>query len=317
MELILAISVGVIVTLAATTILLLGLRTFHRSNRAAQHRNQVISGITIMENILGAHSGITVIENSGSYTVGSDHDMNTETSLQTILTYDQTKKAILNGGSTGATILENVEQFTVIKKTGSSLLCVDMTVEGEVYSFYFLTGEAVTASGSDAQTLGAEEFIKTLRSQLEMDGQPNTGFILQGGSSTGERYANWYKSSWGYDTAWCSCFVSWALEQCRGYIAGTTPKYASVNSFRLALIRTGAWKDSSYTPNTGDLIFFDWDRDGKLDHVGAVEKVKDGRVYTIEGNSGETTAEDGTVRQKDYSLNNPHIAGYGLINWIG
>ena len=37
----------------------------------------------------------------------------------------------------------------------------------------------------------------------------------------------------------------------------------------------------------GDIIFFDWadKHDGSADHVGIVEKVENGRVYTIEGNS--------------------------------
>lgn len=32
-------------------------------------------------------------------------------------------------------------------------------------------------------------------------------------------------------------------------------------------------------------IFFDWKQDGISNHVGIVEKVENGTVYTIEGNS--------------------------------
>ena len=46
------------------------------------------------------------------------------------------------------------------------------------------------------------------------------------------------------------------------------------------------------------IIFFDWDdengQDGLSDHTGIVEKVENGRVYTIEGNSGDS------VRQNSY-----------------
>lgn len=57
----------------------------------------------------------------------------------------------------------------------------------------------------------------------------------------------------------------------------------------------------------GDIIFFDWadSNDGSSDHVGIVEKVENGRVYTIEGNSSDS------CRQRDYDLNSTEIQGYG------
>ena len=56
------------------------------------------------------------------------------------------------------------------------------------------------------------------------------------------------------------------------------------------------WKGKNYTPNVGDIIFFDWDNDNDSDHVGIVEKVENGKVYTVEGNSKDE------VRAKNYSL---------------
>ena len=54
----------------------------------------------------------------------------------------------------------------------------------------------------------------------------------------------------------------------------------------------------SAEPAPGMIIFFDWDdengQDGLSDHTGIVEKVENGRVYTIEGNSGDS------VRQNSY-----------------
>lgn len=60
----------------------------------------------------------------------------------------------------------------------------------------------------------------------------------------------------------------------------------------------------SYTPKAGDAILFDWGGDGTEDHIGLVEKVKDGKVYTIEGNSSDA------VKRKVYDLNSGDIAGY-------
>lgn len=57
-----------------------------------------------------------------------------------------------------------------------------------------------------------------------------------------------------------------------------------------------------------NIIFFDWEVNGRPDHVGIVEKAENGRVYTIEGNSNDE------VRAKSYSLAYKCIFGYGMIN---
>ena len=61
------------------------------------------------------------------------------------------------------------------------------------------------------------------------------------------------------------------------------------------------------------IIFFDWDspdgssgpQDGLADHTGIVQKVENGRVYTVEGNSGDS------VRQNSYPVGYYEILGYG------
>lgn len=70
----------------------------------------------------------------------------------------------------------------------------------------------------------------------------------------------------------------------------------------------GLWQDNTYIPNPGDIIFFNWDGDSLVDHVGIVEKVEGGRVYTIEGNSNNA------CRQNRYSLGYSGIYGYGILS---
>ena len=75
----------------------------------------------------------------------------------------------------------------------------------------------------------------------------------------------------------------------------------------------GQWLDGRSTPKSGMIIFFDWPdengvQDGSSDHVGIVEKVEDGRVYTIEGNSAGDRC-----RQNRYAVGSPLIFGYGRI----
>ena len=65
-----------------------------------------------------------------------------------------------------------------------------------------------------------------------------------------------------------------------------------------------------YEPRPGDLIFFGWDdedegQDGAADHVGIVEKVDGGIVYTVEGNSGDS------YRENRYAIGHYEIYGYG------
>ncbi|MBX3172253.1 MAG: CHAP domain-containing protein [Candidatus Eremiobacteraeota bacterium] len=67
----------------------------------------------------------------------------------------------------------------------------------------------------------------------------------------------------------------------------------------------GIWGESGkYTPKPGDAVLFDWEGDGTSDHIGIVEAVKNGKVYTIEGNSSDS------VKRKTYALGDSDIDGY-------
>ena len=64
------------------------------------------------------------------------------------------------------------------------------------------------------------------------------------------------------------------------------------------LKRDGNWKGTS-NPQPGDLVLFDWDRDGTADHIGIVERVNaDGSIGTIEGNTeNPQTGQEGVWRR--------------------
>ena len=138
------------------------------------------------------------------------------------------------------------------------------------------------------------------------DDQIVTVALSQVGNVGGEPYWSWY--GFGSRVEWCACFVSWCADQC-GYIdAGLFPKFAACTSQGVPWFQErGQWQDNTYTPNPGDLIFFNWDQDEWIDHVGIVEKVENGRVYTIEGNSGNA------CEQNSYPLEGSRIYGYGII----
>ena len=139
------------------------------------------------------------------------------------------------------------------------------------------------------------------------DDQIVTVALSQIGNMGGEPYWSWY----GFNSRveWCACFVSWCANEC-GYIdAGVIPKYAGcVNGVQWFKDR-GQWLDNSAEPAPGMIIFFDWadesGQDGLSDHTGIVQKVENGRVYTVEGNSGDS------VRQNSYPVGYYEILGYG------
>ena len=69
----------------------------------------------------------------------------------------------------------------------------------------------------------------------------------------------------------------------------------------------------SSRPQVGALIVF------TSEHIGGVTAVRNGRVYTNEGNTSALYGDrnGGTVKEKSYALNDPNIKGYCLIDYDG
>jgi len=124
------------------------------------------------------------------------------------------------------------------------------------------------------------------------------------GNEGGLKYCEWY--GYSYRVEWCAIFVSWCAEQC-GYLdAGILPKELNVIPYVEWFRERDQWQYMDYEPSPGDLIFYDWESDGLADHVGIVERVEDGIVYSIEGNAG-----DACIENSHYLATAP-IYGYGV-----
>ena len=142
------------------------------------------------------------------------------------------------------------------------------------------------------------------------DGEIVVVALSQLGNVGGQPYWSWY----GFNSRveWCACFVSWCANEC-GYLdAGVIPRTAGCISGSNWFKDRGLWQDNSYEPRPGDIIYFDWNnkgssgpQDGLADHVGIVEKVENGMVYTVEGNSGDS------CRENRYAIGHYEIYGYG------
>ena len=321
-ELITAIAIGSIITLAATSILLLGLRIFRQSNDTVTRQNQIRIGMTVMEELAVQHP-ITGISDGKVMTTDG------------ILLYQDGDK-IRTGA--GGQVMENVESFEAEWKDELLTLTVKLEDSDEEYTSVIRCpvtmpegtqnalseGDAVTAMSLDEPTTeellaaaitnrdnspNVRTFLNTLASQMG-----STGRILNDGGE-GEWYSQWYIGSyednpgWSEQTPWCACFVSWALEQCGGYLAGQIPRFANVDRFWVDFVTTDSWKTEG--PEPGDIVFFDWivDDEKNAQHTGVVLAVEDGWIHTIEGNS------NGRVAVCRYAENDARIMGYGILNW--
>ena len=155
---------------------------------------------------------------------------------------------------------------------------------------------------SDSESLDGVEFVNGTR-----PGNPELVELAkrQVGNVGGQPYWSWY----GFNSRveWCACFVSW----CYGQMGLSEPRFAACQSQGIPWFQShGQWGARGYDNLApGDAIFFDWDLDGRADHVGIVIGTDGSRVYTVEGNSGDA------CKIRSYDVNYECIRGYGLMNW--
>ena len=163
-----------------------------------------------------------------------------------------------------------------------------------------LVANVNAAFGTDIDPEEFSQILATTASDMVAIAQSQIG------QTGGQPYWSWY--GFGSRVEWCAIFVSWCANQC-GYLdVGILPKFASCGVGVKWFQNRGQWLPGSATPEPGMVIFFQWYGSDSLiaDHVGIVEKVEGGRVYTIEGNSNDQ------VRQNSYPVGYGEIKGYGV-----
>lgn len=108
-----------------------------------------------------------------------------------------------------------------------------------------------------------------------------------------------------YTDAWCATFVSACAIKCGA--TDIIPTECSCGNMITLMKNKGIWiEDDNITPNTGDIIMYDWDKkDGWPEHVGIVEKVSGGIITVIEGNKSDA------VGRRTISVGDASIRGYG------
>ncbi|GAA3667736.1 hypothetical protein GCM10022224_034930 [Nonomuraea antimicrobica] len=142
-----------------------------------------------------------------------------------------------------------------------------------------------------------QKYIELLESQL--------GYSEKSDSYT--KFGEWYGKNVEFDAdyssaPWCDMYLSWAAhklgyEEWIGQFAWTV---AHAKWFK----KQDAW---GKTPEVGAFVFYDWSGSNdvdKIDHIGVVTKIENGRIFTIEGN-----IDGGVAKRKERDTSK--VVGYG------
>lgn len=114
-----------------------------------------------------------------------------------------------------------------------------------------------------------------------------------------------------YTGAWCATFVS-ACAIAAG-LTDIIPTEVSCGKQIALFKKLGSWvENDAYSPTPGDIIYYDWDDDGKgdasgwPDHVGIVQSNNGTTIKVIEGNYKDA------VGIRSIRVNDRYIRGYGV-----
>ena len=139
---------------------------------------------------------------------------------------------------------------------------------------------------------------------------------VRGGSAEHQRLVDDYNSvrplPVGYAVKntddWCDIFTTVIFQ--REGLSDLIGRECGVERHIHIFQRLGIWnEDGNSTPSAGDIITFNWDKDtqqndGWADHIGIVEKVENGIIHTIEGNSNNV------VKRNTYRIGHGNIRGF-------
>ena len=181
----------------------------------------------------------------------------------------------------------------------------DGSTEGYNKGTVYLSPSSATVSNQRASVL---------RAAAELVG-------VKGGSEAHRRLVEDYNSvkplPVGYAVKntddWCDIFTTVIFQ--RQGLSHLVGRECGVERHIQIFKKLGIWnEDGNSTPKAGDIITFNWDQDsqqndGWADHIGIVEKVENGIIHTIEGNSNNQ------VKRNMYRIGHGNIRGFASPNY--
>ncbi len=128
----------------------------------------------------------------------------------------------------------------------------------------------------------ASDILRLARSEIGVTESP--------AGSNRVKYNTWYygREVSGSAYPWCMVFVQWIFNQAGKKLY---PLTASCGVFVREYKSTAQYVTGDWKP--GDIIFFDFEGDGVIDHVGLVESWDGKTLVSIEGNTSKTSHDNG------------------------
>ena len=206
--------------------------------------------------------------------------------------------------------LYNNEQLKMYDYKNKKVLEISFKEAKKLFNNYLnLKGKKVVKIFFDSKETDIDlESIEYKINKEEVTRRKIVETALKEVGKTGETYWNWY--GFNHRVEWCCVFVSWVANENK-VLNTKIPKFIWVKKgVDYYKAKDQLKKPREYTPLPGDIIFFDWNNNVVIDHVGIVEKVENGYVYTIEGNVNYLY-----VKEKKYKLNSSYIYAYGVPDY--
>ncbi len=109
-------------------------------------------------------------------------------------------------------------------------------------------------------------------------------------NSNKTKFGKWF----GFDgVAWCAMFVSWCYDKA-GFPLGNIGFLKGFAGCQTAVAFFTKTKRITKYPVAGDIVFFDWNLDGRYDHTGLfVKQIDKYHFETIEGNTSIRNQSNG------------------------
>ena len=158
---------------------------------------------------------------------------------------------------------------------------------------------AIKKAQITGQTNSLEENSESReRDNIEISNGNNQDLVDIAYSQLGKKESDgsFHKFTKGHDVKWCAAFVAWCLKQNGNHVKGESgntnwncdilaKNILAENPDAVVFDRKKGLTDTSEI-KPGSIIFFSRNHSSKdYTHVGVVEKVKNGKIYTIEGNT--------------------------------
>lgn len=187
-------------------------------------------------------------------------------------------------------------------------------ISGRVDCSQLKAGATVTTP-EKTPALTAENALDVMRSWLGLSKTDQSHKVIVDTYNSYTPRARGYKAS--YSDQYCDITVSAAFIKLNAVELIGGPECGVEEHVKL-FQKAGIWEeDGTVTPEPGWIIVYNWDdntqpNDGYADHIGLVEKVSNGVITTIEGNT-----QGGKVARNTFKVGSGYIRGYAKPKYSG